>query len=795
MTTYTKGFDVRVTAASFYNNIYGENNKLNRQLFDVNKQISSGLKIQYSHENPGIFADTLRLDDEIATLNQAKTSAQSAYKLSTQTDTAVGEIVKTLESMKVKMISAANDSQSDASLQAIAKELRGIQDHLKALANTSINGQYIFSGTSTSTKPIDANGNYQGNDKDIYAFLGSGIQQKHNISGTQLFLGQENGVQRSITTNVSQASLTDLYPDIMQDPSISRSLAKETYVSGSNTIRDLMGDTDSSATNDVAKTAFFYLQGTRSDGTSFKSKIGMTMTDTVDNLMNKIALAYDVNQLNPSADNVNVTMNAHGQIEITDNQKGSSKLDFHIVGAIDFDPAGVDTADVSNIDSLGIGTTDFQTAAITTPGLFLKEFIKSGNNYATGSVPAGGALPAGGVVINGQDIGAVAVLAGDTNDAFLDAINAKSRVTGVVATHNAAGQIVLNSNTGEDIVISGTDNGAISGLSNNSYNLGSLQYDKALFKSEGSKLVSNVSQVVKLDNSYATESTLLTAVGSGVSLNGSVIKLQGNDVNGNAFDLEVNLLNAGSTVTINNAQGVVAGVFNLEDAAGSATAAENVTYRQLMDVLNMATTNKLPVALSSLTYTQAINDANSLGSVNLDATGHIIFQDKFNPSTPASIAMYDNTSGAYPAAVNVVSSGSAMVFNANNALTIGDPNNDFFTQIESMIQSVEQGKKRPDGRDSLDPRNVGVQNSIHMLDLLTEHVSRTQTEAGSYSQVLDLTVNRADLLIVSTKTLRSDVIDTDIAEATLKMQQLSLNYQALLSNISKVSKLSLVNYL
>ncbi|MDP2076599.1 MAG: flagellar biosynthesis protein FlgL [Sulfuricurvum sp.] len=786
---------MRVTAASFYNNIYGENNKLNRQLFDVNKQISSGLKIQYSHENPGIFIDTLRLDNEIATLNQTKSSAQNAYKLSTQTDTAVGEIVKTLESMKVKMINAANDSQSDASLQAIAKELRGLQNHLKSLANTSINGQYIFSGTSTGTKPIDASGNYQGNDKDIYAFLGSGIQQKYNITGTQLFLGQESNVQRTITSNVGQLSLTDLYPDIMQDPSIPRNFGKEVYISGANTMRDLMGDSDTSSTNDTAKTAFFYLQGTRSDGTSFKSKIAMNMTDTVDDLMNKIALAYDINQLNPSANNVRVSMNPHGQIEIIDSQKGSSKLDFHMVGAIDFDPAGIDAADVTNIDSLQIGTTDFLTAAITAPGLFLKEFIKSGNNYVTGAVPAGGALPAGAVVINGQDIGAVAVLPGDTDNALLNAINAKSKFTGVIATHDSAGQIVLNSNRGQDIVVSGTDNGAISGLSNNTYNLGSLQYDRVLFKTEGPKLTSNVSQIVTSNNSYATPSTLLTAVASGVSLNGSVIKLQGNDVNGKAFDLEVNLLAAGSTVTINNAQGVAAATFNLEDATGNATPADSVTYRQLMDVLNMATTNKLPVALSSLTYTQAINDANALGSVNIDQTGHIVFFDKFSPTTSASIAMYDNTSSTYSAAANVVSTGSTMIFNANNALTIGDPNNDFFTQIESMIKSVEQGKKRPNGIDSLDPRNIGVQNSIHMLDLLTEHVSRKQTEAGSYSQVLNLTVNRAELLIVNTKTLRSDVIDTDIAEATLKMQQLSLNYQALLSNISKVSKLSLVNYL
>ncbi|MBD3806733.1 MAG: flagellar biosynthesis protein FlgL, partial [Sulfuricurvum sp.] len=106
----------------------------------------------------------------------------------------------------------------------------------------------------------------------------------------------------------------------------------------------------------------------------------------------------------------------------------------------------------------------------------------------------------------------------------------------------------------------------------------------------------------------------------------------------------------------------------------------------------------------------------------------------------------------------------------------------------------EQGKKRSDGTDVNDPRNVGIQNSIAMIDDLSDHVSRLQAEAGSYSQVLQASTDRTDMLLISTKTLQSDVIDTDIAEATLRMQQLSLNYQALLSNITKISKLSLVNY-
>ena len=44
-------------------------------------------------------------------------------------------------------------------------------------------------------------------------------------------------------------------------------------------------------------------------------------------------------------------------------------------------------------------------------------------------------------------------------------------------------------------------------------------------------------------------------------------------------------------------------------------------------------------------------------------------------------------------------------------------------------------------------------------------------------------------------TLRSSVIDTDLAEASLELTQLSLNYEAMLSTVGKISKLSLVNYL
>lgn len=702
---------MRITSSSYYNNIYGENNKINNQLFDVNKQISSGLKIQYAHEDPGIFIDTLRLDDEITTLTQVKSSAQSAYKLSTQTDTSMGEIVKTIESMKVKLINAANGIHSDTSMQAIAKELRGLQNHLMTLANSSINGQYLFSGTATSVKPIAADGSYQGNDNDLEAFLGSGIKQKYNVSGTQLFLGDESTTNRTISSNVSHMSLTDLYPDIMQDTTLPRSTAQQTYISGSSTLRDLMGDTDVDPASAYAP--HFYIQGTKNDGSTFKQHIDtLTMGDTVDDLLNTIKNAYGTDQ-------VDVTINSNGQIEITDKIAGSSKLDFHMVGAVDFDDLNAgDAADISDaalyaatlgeIDNLQAGSTNFASAALTTPGLFIKEFTKSG----------------------------------------------------------------LTTPTGTPNTIEG------------------INYDRTNFTKDGAKLLSNVAQILKSDNSTATAATKLIDVTGNSTLVGTTLNLQGTNIYGFDYDIQINLAAASSVSgTVNGLPITPFNIYNA-DATRTVAGADEMTYQQLLDVVNMTMSGSLPTANTALQYDAATTAANTLSSTKLNYAGEMVFEDKINPVTTASISLYDSTSLDYS-----LTTGAALTFNANSALTLRDPKTDFFSQIEEMIQSVEQSKTRADGSDPSDPRNIGIQNAIKMMDDMSDHVSRLQTEAGSYSQVLQASADRTSLLIVSTKTLQSEVIDTDIAESQLKLQQLTLNYQAMLSTISKVSQLSLVNYL
>lgn len=674
---------MRITSGSYYNNIYGENNKINTQLFDVNKQISSGLKIQYAHEDPTTFINTLRLDNELTTLGQVKDSTNSAYKFSTQTDTTIGDIVKTLETMKVKLLNATNDTQSDTSRQAIAKELRGLQNNLLSLANSSIGGQYLFAGTATSVQPIDSNYNYQGNANSLDAFLGSGIKQIYNISGAQLFLGEENIVNRTVTTNVANQNLTDLY-----------GLSKETYITPTSTIGDLMGNSAAG----ITATSHFYVQGTKSNGDTFKTKISLNPTDTVNDLMAQISNAYGSNQ-------VDVSLNSKGQIEIKDKITGSSKLDFHMVGATDYNPAGLDDANVTNIDLLQVGTTDFANVKNATNLLYVKEFTKSG------FVPSN----------------------------------------------------VANSIEG-------------------------INYDRTNFKQDGAQLVSNISQIDKSSNAFATPSSKLVDIAGANTLNAQQLNLVGTNIHGAAFNAQINLSTAGSTFSLDG--GVTNYNIFTATAPRAAVDADKMTYQQLLDVVNMAVSGNIPAGFTATDYDNAITASNTESSTILDNSGRMVIKDKMNPTTPAKISIYDNNSSDYS-----ITTGAVLSFNANSALSVRDPKNNFFAQIDEMIKSVEEGKTQANGVNNGDPRNIGMQNSIKKIDDLSDHISRLQTLSGSYSQVLQTSSDRTDLLITSTKSLQSDVVDTDMAEAQLRLQQLTLNYQAMLSNISKVSKLSLVNYM
>ncbi len=804
---------MRVTESYRFNNYYNNQQRVSGGMNDVLGQINSGLKIKFGNEDPTAFINTLRLDQEINTLKQTTSNMTSAQKFANHTDTTLNDITTSLDKFKTKLIYAASESHSSTSYGAIATELEGIRDHLMALANTNINGEFLFSGSATSVKPISEDGTYNGNDLDIEALTASDVRQAYNVTGQELFLGQDSDYSKKITTNVVLYNQRELHPDVM-DPVDIADDPKEVYITAEDTIRDLVGDNDLDETNDGNYN--FYVSGTQSSGKTFKDVISVPTDNTVDSLLKQIGEAYGNTSNNQVVD---VQLN-NGRIEITDLQQGSSKLDFHMFGS---------------------NTANNDVDALVASGAQIKEFTKSPYQYvptmqsvtamqdqfdpnrhqinsslrtdekvAEETTPLGDILPSEVDHINfsGTDTTGAAVnvnlaVAGSNVDDLLTSIEANFGNVNASITKDGKIQIDDKSTTGNfAITLEAQDaaNNPVTGFGND---VASMQ--RVEFEHEDSYLRSNVAQVVSATNEYAKDTTKLSEVASGGTMVGTTLDLDYTDISGTERSATITF-NAGNVqVDVDSDKdGAVDSTFNVLNAEyndantnGSydigeeiQTQPDEMTYKQLEDVVAMLTTNQIPAAGDRTDYNANADAATARMDVFIDQNGKLTLKDTAVADTNVRFAMSDANSGDFGAPA------SSMSFMENNALTVDDVHIDMFSMIDEAIESVRRGFKRPDGEGHPDmQRSVGIQNLLDQFEHVFDHTVRKHTEIGATSQSFDYQISRNETLEVHTKTLRSDIIDVDYAEAVMNLNQLQLNYEAMLSSMSKIQKLSLVNYL
>jgi len=804
---------MRVTNSLLFSTSIRNYQSSTNKLYEVNQQIASGLKIQNSYEDSGVYVDSMRLSNEIDTLTQTSESSSKAQSFAKNTDTTLNDFTSELDKFKTKLLQAANTSNSSTSLQALGNELEAMRNRMQSLANTSINGQFLFSGSSLSQKSISDDGTYNGNGESLTAVLGSGVELPYNIDGQSLFLGSDSDYSRAVSTNVAMYNQTDLHPAIMSN-SGTDTTASEVYLSADDTIRDMVGDTDSTTSNDP--NSVFYLSGRNTDGNTFSTKITMSSTSSISDLLESIGQAYGNTSTNQRVD---VSMNDHGQIEVKDRTTGNQVLEMNLFAAVDRTATAgtsgnADQTDINNllanpnVDIISFNASNYTTtnsastiasrADINNAGTYRIGYPLENSNGTTAkaSTLLSNIMPSNvdNILVGGTTL---SVTATTTVQDLMSAIETENGLAaGSIRIED--GQMIASDSTNTlstTLTARDATNTAVSAFSIPD----AINYTQRGFKKDGNELQSNVSQVVKSTNKYATNSTKLSEVAGVDTLNGKSLTLNFTDKNGNSNTATVNLSNAGSSVSIDlNGDGDTTDAnetFSILDGNGNATSADNVTYKQLDDVVSMLTSGTLPTtgvpaaSTPAEEYNYAVRTATNSVEVSLDKQGHMNILDRTSSASNIEFSMYDNDASNYSGTAS-----AALSFNANDSVAISNPSIDLFGQLDEMISAVRSGTFRMDSESS-DPRNMGIQNALSTLDHIADHVEKAHTQIGAYSNALTSAKDRVDTLKVNVQTVQTNIVGVDVAEAYLEQTQILTSYNAMLSSISKINSLSLLNYM
>ncbi|WRD10241.1 flagellar hook-associated protein FlgL [Helicobacter pylori] len=828
---------MRVTFGSKYNQMNNYQNALQNKINDANTQIASGLKIRYGYQNSDINNQNLKFQYEENTLDQGIDVAQNAYTSTLNTDKALQEFSKTMEAFKTKLIQSANDVHSETSRAAIANDLERLREHMMNVANTSIGGEFLFGGSKVDRPPIDSEGKYHGNGEDLNALISSDNLVPYNISGQDLFLGADKDKHKLITTNIKLFNQNKLHPDVM-DALEHSSLPEEVFIKPSDTLRELIGDNDKDPTNDPKE--FFYLQGVRPDGSSFKEKFALSKAyqnkesaTKVSDLLDKIAHAYGNTSQNKVVD---VSLNNWGQIEIKNLTPGSENLDFHLISSDgDFD-------DLDALRSSGKRVTEYVKSAFVTdrslsqvkavpnmynpkaleiPSVFVtKDNVLAnkntklseifGDSVETLKINASRLDDTSAIKIPNLpvylDIPILLDVKNSTIKDLKDAIKERfNNEVDVEIETNGRLRIIDNSSKESPISLALSTLDAkgleVAGIPTNN----ASEYQKTYFNKEGAKLESNVAQTAQ--NGAANGSTKLSEVAKG-SLENSVFNMKLNDVNGSFLKAQVILDNNGAFLSLPN--GIKIPLYDPTSADIQASKPNEVTYRQLMDAMSIALnySNTDPAIYQQISdnptskeskehFIGLLKQAKDNLSVNLNEEGKVIIQDNMHSNTKMQFMLFDKDANDF--SQNALHSDKpSLKLNANNALIIDKPSVNFFDQLENIITSVRKGIYRPDALGdtySSDMRNLGIQNGITLIDHLSDHIEKMIAKNGSHGKAFENIIRRNEVLKTQVQSIRGETTGTDMAETYNKFSNLTNNYNAVLASTNKINNLSLTKYL
>jgi flagellar hook-associated protein 3 FlgL len=220
-----------------------QTNMMGKNLSKASKamdQISTGKLYTKISDNPTEIARSLTLKSRLNTTKVFEENIDGAISENNVAETAIVEVNSTLQRIR-EVIVAKTNSAGDLPFESAQIEIESLVGTLVDNLNTEYNGNYLFSGSSTKTKPFnivdDLAGNPTivnvGNNDEVKVEIADGVEVVKNIKGEDLY-SYDGG------TNTLSSTLNKLITDLSnKDASSDDTLLAELSKHGDNILSAL----------------------------------------------------------------------------------------------------------------------------------------------------------------------------------------------------------------------------------------------------------------------------------------------------------------------------------------------------------------------------------------------------------------------------------------------------------------------------------------------------------------------------------------------------------------------------
>ena len=185
---------MRVANRTVYDTITFNLGNITEELYKANKVVATGKRINSLSDDPVGLTQCLAIRSSLANLEQLEKNISTARTWLNAGESALSGINDLLADTKVLCLQMANDSMNETDRADAAGLVDGTLRQILSLANTHVNGQYIFAGTKTDTRPFafDDEENptkvsYSGNNSPFAVKIGKDLNVAVGRDGEEVF--------------------------------------------------------------------------------------------------------------------------------------------------------------------------------------------------------------------------------------------------------------------------------------------------------------------------------------------------------------------------------------------------------------------------------------------------------------------------------------------------------------------------------------------------------------------------------------------------------------------------------
>lgn len=188
---------LRVTSNMMNSQLLLNLNRNARTMNETQLQLATGRKINKASDDPVGITYSLRYRAELSSNEQYTKNVDSALSWLDYNDTVLGQAGDVVQKIRELTVQAATGTNPQSALDSINAEVLQLKEQLVDIANSSLNGKYIFNGEQYTTKPYDfakgADGTYDVSKPittdtgEIQFIVGEGVRMPISMNGNDVF--------------------------------------------------------------------------------------------------------------------------------------------------------------------------------------------------------------------------------------------------------------------------------------------------------------------------------------------------------------------------------------------------------------------------------------------------------------------------------------------------------------------------------------------------------------------------------------------------------------------------------